>query len=162
MNAVKTPGTTFAVNPGQPNMIRFKKSGSFLLCQLPSGRIMSYPFPKIEEIDTPWGKKKMALTYMYEDTLTKKWTRGPTYGGSLVENITQASCRDLMGEALLRAKAANIPVVLHVHDEIVCEVPDDGTYAARMLEDLMNIVPDWAKGFPIDSKGFKTIRYRKD
>ena len=162
MNAVKTPGTTFAVNPGKPNMIRFKKSGSFLLCQLPSGRIMSYPFPKIEEIDTPWGKKKMALTYMYEDSLTKKWTRGPTYGGSLVENITQASCRDLMGEALIRAREQKIPIVVHVHDEMVAEVPDSKNYTARMLEDLMNVVPDWAKGFPIDSKGFETIRYRKD
>lgn len=163
MNAVKTPGTTFAVNPGQPNMIRFKKSGSFLLCQLPSGRIMSYPFPKIEEIDTPWGKKKMALTYMYEDTFTKKWTRGPTYGGSLVENITQASCRDLMGDALLRAKEIGIPVILHVHDEIVAEVPDNSkNYTPQMLEDLMNIVPAWAVGFPIDSKGFETLRYRKD
>jgi len=162
MNAVKTPGTTFAVNAGQPNMVRFKKSGSFLLCQLPGGRIMSYPFPKIEEIDTPWGKKKMALTYMYEDTFTKKWTRGPTYGGSLVENCIQGLCRDLMGEALIRASQAKLPVVLHVHDEIVCEVPDNKNYTARMLENSMNEVPMWAVGFPIDSKGFETLRYRKD
>ena len=67
-----------------------------------------------------------------------------------------------MGDALVRAKAQNISVVLHVHDEIVAEVPDNKNYTARMLEDLMNVVPDWAKGFPIDSKGFETIRYRKD
>lgn len=162
MNAVRTPGTTFAVNAGKPNMIRYKKSGSFLLCQLPSGRIMSYPFPKIEEIDTPWGKKKMAITYMYEDTFTKKWTRGPTYGGSLVENDTQGLCRDFMGEALLKARAAKIPLVIHVHDEPVAEVPDNESYTARMMENLMNEVPEWAKGFPIDSKGFETLRYRKD
>jgi len=162
MNAVKTPGTTFAVNAGKPNMIRYKKSGSFLLCQLPSGRIMSYPFPKIEEIDTPWGQKKMALTYMYEDTFTKKWTRGPTYGGSLTENCDQGLCRDLAGEALIRARERKIPVTLHVHDEIKAEVPNTKDYTPRMLEDLMNEVPAWAAGFPIDSKGFETLRYRKD
>lgn len=162
MKAVKTPGTTFAVNPGQPNCIRYKKSGSFLLCQLPSGRIMSYPFPKIEEIDTPWGAKKMALTYCYEDTFSKKWTRGPTYGGSLAENCTQGLCRDLMRDALLRAKSKGLNVVLHVHDEIVVEVPNSKNYTAQTLEDVMNEVPEWAKGFHIDSKGFETIRYRKD
>jgi DNA polymerase len=104
----------------------------------------------------------MALTYMYEDTFSKKWTRGPTYGGSLVENCIQGLCRDLMGEALLRAKAAKLPVVLHVHDEIVCEVPEGKNYTAQMLENSMNEVPEWASGFPIDSKGFATLRYRKD
>lgn len=163
MNAVRTPGTTFAVNAGKPNMIRYKKSGSFLLCQLPSGRIMSYPFPKIEEIDTPWGKKKMALTYMYEDTFTKKWTRGPTYGGALVENCCQGLCRDFMGNTILEARKAKLPLVLHVHDEPVGEVPEDSKiYTAQALEKIMNTPPAWAKGFPIDSKGFTTLRYRKD
>ena len=49
-----------------------------------------------------------------------------------------------------------------VHDEIVVEVPNSKDYTAQTLEDVMNEVPEWAKGFPIDSKGFETIRYRKD
>lgn len=160
VNAINSPGTPFTVGTG-PQKITYVKKGSFLCCKLPSGRIIYYPYPKYEEVDAPWGGKKMSITYMYQDAETKKWTRGPTYGGSLVENLCQAICRDILSEGLLRAEEHKYPVVLHVHDEMITEVPLNSDHSVAELERLMSVVPDWAEGFPIAAKGFESLRYRK-
>ena len=84
------------------------------------------------------------------------------YGGKIVENVIQAMCRDLLADAMVRAERAGLPVVLHVHDELVCEVPAAGAReASELLHAIMLHLPEWAEGFPIGADGHAGVRYRK-
>jgi len=160
LTAVRYPGRVCPVG-AKGREVAFKVRGSFLWCLLPSGRMLCYPYPKIEEVDTPWGARKNAVTYMGENSRTRKWERLKTYGGKLAENITQAVCRDLLADAILRCEDAGLPVVLHVHDEVVCEVPEDSPMTVPEFEELISQAPAWAAGFPIAAEGWRGARYRK-
>lgn len=156
---------TAVLNPGQEfkagaKPVTFKKSGSFLWCKLPSGRVLCYPYPEIQPLETPWGGAKDGLTYMSEDGFSRKWDRVKTYGGSLAENITQAVSRDILVEGLFRAKKKGYPIVMHVHDELVVETPID-SLSVTDFENLLSENPIWAQGLPLKSKGFKRKRYGK-
>lgn len=155
VEAVLEPGKAVRCGP-----ITYKVSGSFLFCRLPSGGVLSYPYPEIRQTKTPWGQKKPTLTYMAEDSQSRKWLRFSTFGGSLTENVVQAIARDLLADAMLKIEAAGYPIVMHVHDEIVCET-EDGDATLKAMRRLMNELPAWAKGLPIDSAGFTSNRYRK-
>lgn len=152
--------------------VKFKKSGSFLWCKLPSNRVLCYPYPRIEEIETPWGALKDAVTYMCEVTPGsnqkiipdkndyRNWQRIASYGGKFVENIDQAVSRDLLVEAMFRAENHNYPIICHAHDEVVAEVPVDFG-SEKELEGIMSIVPSWATGLPVSAEGWRGRRYRK-
>ncbi len=77
----------------------------------------------------------------------------------LAENIVQAVCRDLLADALVRLEAAGLPVVLHVHDEIVCEV--DTPEQLEEMKEVMRQAPKWAEGLPLEVEGYVATRYRK-
>jgi len=154
-SAVQQPSTKFSVKN-----IHFMVRGSFLWCQLPSKRVICYPYPELKGVETPWKEIRTAITYMGVDSLTKKWIRKTAYGGLLCENITQAVARDLMAKSMLLLEKYNYPVVLHVHDEVVCEVKNGYGCLNDVLE-LMCAYPDWAKGLPIKAEGFEGMRYRK-
>lgn len=157
VNATLTPGNIF-----KANSIAFKKSGSFLFCRLPSAGVISYPYPEIQKVKTPWGAKRDALTYMTEDSTSRKWVRVSTYGGSLFENVCQSVARDLLADAMLRVESMGFPIVMHVHDEIVCELPKiDGSLNLTKMQKAMNTLPDWAWGLPLATSGFACERYRK-
>ena len=82
--------------------------------------------------------------------------RQDTYGGRLIENVTQAVARDVLAEALVRLDAAGYPVVAHVHDEIIVESDE-----VDKISDIMTEQPSWGEGLPIDGEGFVCKRYRK-
>lgn len=163
--AVDEPGLiTSAGHPKRP--IKFLKKGSFLFARLPSGRRLSYPFAKLKDVEMPWrnrdGEKvfKPQVHYMTVDSITRSWGETNTYGGKLCENVTQAICRDILAEAIKRAENRKYPVVMHVHDEIVSEVPE-GFGSVEEFEALLCEPPAWAAGFPIAAEGWRGKRYRK-
>jgi DNA polymerase len=157
--------------------IVFHKSGSFLRCKLPSGRLMYYPYPKLIEVETPWGDMKEAVTYMavVDQSAAKKekiipdpfaegrWQRVSTYGGKLAENVTQAVARDLLADAMICCESVGLPVVMHVHDEIVSETPSSGRagLGPQELGAAMARVPKWATGLPVAVETWFGKRYRK-
>lgn len=155
IQAVGSPGKVFTAG-----MIKYRKVGSWLLCQLPGGGVISYPFPQVKEIETPWGAKKHGLTYMAEDAQSRRWMRWKTYGGSLCENVTQATSRDVQADAMLRLDSAGFSIVLHTHDEIASEEFKN----ARSIEEMIALMvqrPAWAAGLPIAAAGGVDRRYRK-
>lgn len=137
--------------PVQCGKVTWFTSDIFLYCKLPSGRFMSYPYPKITE--TKGGKKSISYH-------SARYNRITTYGGKLVENITQAVQRDILRDAIIRLEE-KYPVAFHIHDEVVAEV----AMGEGSLEEFVNIMkfkPSWAFGIPIDAKGWESRRYGKD
>jgi DNA polymerase len=142
--------------------IAFKVKGSFLWCQLPSKRVLCYPYPQMQDKETPWGKTVQQLTYMSVNGVTRKWERTSTYGGSLAENVTQAVARDILVAGMHASEANGYPIVMHVHDEIVAEVSISAARSVDEMSTLMSNAPHWATGLPIAATGWKGRRYRKD
>lgn len=128
--------------------------GGILVLRLPSGRRLHYVEPRLT------GDR---ITYAGQNSVTKKWGRIETYGGKLLENIVQATCRDIMAHALANLELRGFPVVMHVHDEAVAEVPTDSAEAllAEMIG-TMEIVPSWLPRFPLRAAGFTSEFYKKD
>ena len=159
LKAIANPKTAvFAGNEGR--QIKFVKNGSFLWCQLPSKRVLCYPYPKIMEVETPWGDLKDSVTYMSTNALTRKWERTSTYGGKIVENINQGIARDNLVYAMQTLDNNNFNIVVHVHDEVVVE-ETKGLYTVEQVQELVEQKPKWADGLPIKASGWKGKRYRK-
>lgn len=139
-----------------------------LYCRLLSGRHLVYLRPELRPGTTPWGTDTMVLSF--EGVMTPKvgysgggaWTRLDTWYGQLVENVVQATARDLLAYAIIQLDAVGYPIVLHVHDEIIAEVPI-GRGSIEEFERIMGTVPPWATGWPIKAAGgWRGVRYRKD
>lgn len=156
LTAVKNPGTVETVR----GRIKYTQRGGYLWCVLPSGRPLAYAKPRIIEKETPWGSTQEAVQFWGMDSFTKKWSSHDLYGGLLCENNTQAIARDLLADAMLRMESKGYPVILSVHDEIVCEVKEDFGSVAE-FESLMSELPEWAKGCPVDAEGWEGKRFRK-
>ena len=136
------------------------QKGSFARLPLKSGRCLTYHNPRIVERETPWGAKQEAVEVDTLNSVTRQWTSQIIWGGLLTENVVQATARDLMAGAMMRLEMAGYPVIMSVHDEIICEVPDNHGTLAEMI-DLMVEVPAWAKGCPIAAEGKEGPRYEK-
>lgn len=135
--------------------------GNVLYCELPSKRLLTYQSPKVNMKKTSWGESKPTLSYMSVNGITRKWEKTFTYGGKIVENITQAAARDSMANALLLAEESGIyHPVLTVHDELGCEVDSDKG-SIEDFERLMSYVPPWAADCPIAAEAERYRRYRK-
>jgi DNA polymerase len=173
MAAIRNPGKEFTAGPRGVKFSRNvetdnngnKVAGWWLRMTLPSGRVMSYPGVGLsvsKETDED-GKvsTNVRIKYQGENQLTRQWGLQYTYSGKLVENCTQALCRDLLANALLNVEANGYPIVLHVHDEIICETPDLPEYNVAELERLMCELPEWAEGFPLVAEGAEMKRYAK-
>lgn len=132
----------------------------FLYCELPSGRLLAYYGPEIKYVKTPWGEKAPKLYHWGVDGITRKWNFSGTYGGKLTENVVQATARDVTSEAILRIEKAGYDVLFHVHDEIIGEA-DKGKKTIEEFNALMEQIPEWAQGAPIDVEGWKGKRYKK-
>lgn len=132
----------------QVRMIRFQFYANTLWLVLPSGRKLAYIKPKLQ----PNRFGRMAITYEGLGQ-NNKWCRGETYSGKLVENITQATARDLLAEAMWRLEQAKFDIVAHVHDEVILEVPK-GSITVDEVCGIMNQNPSWADCLPLASAGY--------
>ena len=169
--------------------ITFEYDGEFLMLGLPSGRKLYYFQPKIitetkvkimvrgaKGMVEKWFKKDQApssavvlstweqtkLTYMGVND-KKQWTRLDTYGGKLVENIVQAIARDILADSMLRVDKAGFIIVMHVHDELVVDMPKkDSETKLKELCDIMSEPIEWAPGLPLAADGYLTEYYKKD
>lgn len=142
-----------------------KVPGWWLCMELPSGRILSYPGIGVsvtKETDEDGRvNTNVRIKYQGENQLTRQWTTLYTHGGKACENIVQALCRDLLAYAMINVEGGGYPIVLSVHDELVCETPDTAYYTVAELEKLMCALPEWAEGFPLVAEGAEMKRYAK-
>jgi DNA polymerase len=114
------------------------------------------------DLDTDVSGGRTVITYMGVNQYSRKWDRLTTYGGKLVENVTQAVARDVMAANMPAIEAEMYEIVLTVHDEIICEAPEHEDWNHEHLAALMATVPPWAAGLPLAAAGFEATRYRKD
>lgn len=142
-----------------------KVPGWWLCMELPSGRILSYPGIGVsvtKETDEDGRvNTNVRIKYQGENQLTRQWTTLYTHGGKACENIVQALCRDLLAYAMINVERGGYPIVLSVHDELVCETPDTPEYTVAELGKLMCALPEWAEGFPLVAEGSEMYRYAK-
>ena len=153
LNALIWPGMTYAARA-----VSFTLHEGWLLCRLPSGREIAYPEARIGE-----GKYGNCIQYKGVDQQTNKWTTLETFGGKLVENITQAVARDCLGAVLEQLDTYGHRVVFHVHDEVIVETRKE--HAEKELEIVLKFFadpPEWAKDLPLRGAGYITDYYMKD
>lgn len=161
IKAVMNPGQCFSYGP-----IAYGMKGGDLYCQLPSGRCLTYHDAYVIDDVTPWGKTVKKLHFWGYNSDSKKgpvgWLSHDTYGGKLTENIVQAVARDIMAHAIKQLEKRGYHIVLHVHDEVVVEVPE-GWGTIEELESIMADLPHWCADWPIKaSGGWSGYRFRKD
>ena len=129
------------------------------MIELPSGRSLYYNAPKIGT--NRFGMESIVFKGM--NNLTAQWEDVETYGGKLVENIVQAISRDLLAYSMQTLKSEGFKMVMHVHDEVICEVPEDQSeQKLKQMEELMGLEIPWAQGLPLVADGYVTKFYKKD
>lgn len=138
---------------------RFFVKDKFLWIELPSGRKLAYRDPQIAWRESDYGPRK-TLEFWAVNSKTKKWALERTWGGTITENIVQATARDLMMPAMLRLEKSGYKALLMVHDEGITEKP----IGKGSIEEFVKIMcekPPWAPDLPLEAKGWKGPRYRK-
>lgn len=139
------------------NRLKAYKYKGFLFIELPSGRKLAYPKPKVVP-----SKRFMYLDQIqYLERKGSTWVTRETYGGSLVENIVQGIARDCLAYSITRLYNEGYKIVMHVHDEVIIEIDKD----KDELENVLNIMGEdipWAKGLPLVADGYECNFYMKD
>ena len=154
--AIQT-GESVRVNRG----IVVGRQWGMLTITLPSGRTLCYPRVSIGiERNDGWRGDHEIIEYEGTNQTTKKWGKIRTYGGKLTENVVQAIARDILGVVILRAREAGLPVVFHIHDEIVVEAAPGQTLES--VEALFSKPIDWCRDLPLKGAGYSTPYYLKD
>ena len=131
----------------------------YMTITLPSGRKLFYNAPRIGE--NKWGGP--SISYMGVND-KNKWGRIETYGGKLVENCVQAIARDCLAQAIEHLEAAGLPVIFHIHDEVVIDIrpfADNDAMLAKTVEIMSRPVP-WAPGLPLGADGWVGKFFKKD
>lgn len=154
---------------GTHSGVTFTYDGAILYCALPSGRHLHYHNVALEPNQRSFGGE-YALSFERYNTNPMQgavgWVRVDTYSGKLCENVVQAVARDIQRHATVNCERLGYPIVLHVYDELVAEVPH-GSGSVEGLESIMATMPPWAmykdKPWPIKAAGgWRGLRYRKD
>lgn len=158
VQAIMNPGKVFDCRG-----FEWQVREDILYCKLLSGRSLTYHKPLLR----PSERKNGTYSISFEGWNSNPkygapgWIRMDTYSGKLTENVVQAVARDILAHAIVNLERSGYPVVLHVHDEIVSEVPE-GFGSIEEFERIMSTMPDWAKDWPLKaSGGWRAKRYGK-
>lgn len=153
--AIQHPGTVQRFSRG----LAFKMIGPHLFARLPSGRLLCYNNARIVK-----GQLRAEIKYMGQNQTTQKWEEVNTYGGKLVENLTQATARDCLGCAMMKLAERGLMPSFHIHDEVVIPISaENAEETLKTIEDIM--VLDgvaWKEGLPLTADGYLTYYYKKD
>lgn len=142
--------------------VSFDRKGPFLRLNLPSGRALHYLRPKLEDVLAPWGDYKLSLTYEGQND-KYQWDRISTHPGKLTENADQAIARDILASGMMKAAKAGIPIVMHIHDQIVGLVrEEDADDALTTLIQCMTDRDDWMGDMPLKVAGHISKWFVKD
>lgn len=133
----------------------FYYASGFLVIRLLSGRELFYARPRIEKNE--YGRDSISYEGIGE---AKHWMRIESYGPKFVENIIQATARDILAEAMLRLEKSGYQIVMHIHDEAVMEVPLDADLDTACR--IMSETPAWAPGLILNAAGYECAFYQKD
>ena len=118
---------------------------------------MAYP-----RAELPTDGEHCLFRYYAPLRVRKGFAMSKTHAGKIVENVTQATARDVLAANLARVEAAGYKIVLSVHDELITETPDTPDYTAEKLAAMMATPPAWAADLPLAAAGFEAYRYKKD
>jgi DNA polymerase len=152
MRAMRNPGHEFSAG-----RVTYLYDKLHLWYMLPSGRVLNYPFARLEEDGVSY--LKAAWKPAADAT---EWPRARLWRGLACENITQATANDLLRESLRELDRRGLSTVLHVHDEIVLECPEDAAdVTVATLREVMCTAPAWAEGFPLKADVKVMKRYGK-
>lgn len=154
VSSVEKPGQVF-----KAGKCKFLTKDNFLWAELPSGRRLAYRDPRISWRETDYGPRR-TLEFWAVNSKTKKWTPERTWGGTLTENLVQACARDLMMPGMVRLEKAGYRGLLMVHDEGITE-RKIGEGNVKEFVKILCEIPTWAKGLPLEAKGWTGKRYRK-
>lgn len=139
--------------------IEFSYINGNLFVRLPGGRKLCYWSTRLK-MDPKDGREH--IVYMGVNQETKRWGEAETYGGKLVENIVQATARDCLAVAMTRVSALGYKIVMHVHDEMIVDVPEEDAGALDAINACMAEPIEWAPGLPLKGDGYETKFYKKD
>jgi DNA polymerase len=142
--------------PQQVRNIKFSYEKGILFIRLPSGRRLAYVKPRLGV--NRFGGESVTYEGVGEQ---KKWIRLESFGGKFTENIVQAASRDLLVAAMRRLSHKGYKIVMHVHDEVVLEVPD-GVSSVEEVCSIMAETPAWAEGLILNADGYECNFYKKD
>lgn len=142
-------------NPQQVRNIRIHTERGLMFITLPSGRKLAYAKPAIGT--NRFGGESITC---YGIGTNRKFEKQETYGGKLVENITQAVARDLLSHSITQLENAGHRIVMHIHDEVVVEAEPSTT--VKTICDIMSQTPQWATGLPLTADGYECPYYMKD
>ncbi|KHM51618.1 DNA polymerase [Anaerovibrio lipolyticus DSM 3074] len=155
MRTIKYGGTHYVI---REHNIFFDKHDNDLILHLPNGRCLVYLNAGIGE--NRFGNESIEYDGLVQTT--HKMGRLETYGGKLTENLVQAVARDCLGAAMVRLEKAGYKIVGHVHDEVICDVPDNGQYTLSEAVRIMSENTDWNQGLLLNADGFESYYYMKD
>lgn len=154
-----TENAGFTIQCG--NKCAFRREKDFLFMILPSGRKLSFPFPRVEE-ELFYGRMQKNVTAMWTDSKTKQWVRRTITGANFFQSYVQAGSCDVLTDGHLRVEAEeDMPLILSVHDEGLSMVPDEPRYTTAMYGKLMSQSPVWGPDLPIESDCWEGHRFRK-
>lgn len=140
-------------------LVTYSYRGGNLIVVLPSGRRLVYWGSRIKPDPA---KGRDSIVYMGVNQTTKQWGETETYGGKLVENIVQATARDCLAVAMQRVAAMGYEIVMHVHDEMIVDVPKEDRDALERINGAMSDPIPWAPGLPLKGDGYECDYYKKD
>jgi DNA polymerase family A/Toprim domain/CHC2 zinc finger len=141
--AIRTGQSVFVGTPPGPTITATFEAGNLYLV-LPSGRAITYPEARL----VPSKFEGYPADVMFKDNARKQWKETRAWHGTFTENVVQGTARDILVAAITRMEARGLPIVLHVHDDLVVEVPTGSVSPAEFQRLALEPV-SWADGLPL-------------